>query len=132
MAENKEAEWDFEILRISYGIDKLPEHGMIITEQYTKANGGACRRLSVKYIPGRKEGMTMMRIGISKNFRIQEVYGNVVSASVDENICYFQLADDSTLLVEYPDTERASDALEKILKKEYLVVPLEYKIPSPT
>ena len=74
----------------------------------------------------------MMRIGISRNFRIQEVYGNVVSASADENICYFRLGDDSTLLVEYPDSERASDALEKILKKEYLVVPLEYKVHSPS
>ncbi len=71
-----------------------------------------------------------MRIGLSKNFRIQEIFGEVTTASVDENICYFQISDGSSLIAEYPDGERASDALEKLLKKGYLVIPMEYKVSS--
>ncbi len=74
-----------------------------------------------------------MKIGIAKNFKVVKVYGGIDSGTLANNVCWFyrEKGGPFPMAVEYPNEERAADALEKILKKDYLVVPEEYlKLPT--
>ncbi len=68
-----------------------------------------------------------MRIGISKNFKLISAVSGIKRAEVkNETLVMYGKDMRFPIMAEYPDTDRASDALEKLLKKEYLVIPEEY------
>ena len=73
-----------------------------------------------------------MKIGISNDYLIEAVY-TVSHAQRKNAVCSFfvessvdGLLIQKELCVDYESVNRAAEALEKLLKKNYLVIPKEY------
>ncbi|MCR4739679.1 MAG: hypothetical protein K5886_05375 [Lachnospiraceae bacterium] len=72
-----------------------------------------------------------MKIGISDNFRLIKVFEGVSYACIEDSTlkAYKKVGDqdDNPLVTAvYPDFDRASEALEKLMKKDYLTIPKDY------
>ncbi|MCR5733871.1 MAG: hypothetical protein K6G22_04605 [Lachnospiraceae bacterium] len=72
-----------------------------------------------------------MKIGISDNFRLVKVFEGISYACLEDSVlkAYKKMGDpdDSPVVTAaYPDFDRASEALEKLMKKDYLTIPKDY------
>ena len=76
-------------------------------------------------------GGPYMKIGISENFRLIKVFEGISYACIKDSVlkAYKKTGDDDDnplVTARYPDFDRASEALEKLMKKDYLTIPQDY------
>ncbi len=73
-----------------------------------------------------------MKVGISENFRLIEVFDGIHYACLESPnrlSVFFEKNKGSgapLLTAQYPDHDRAAEALEKLMKKDYLTIPKDF------